>query len=248
MARTMRRYQKNFQYRKDRGRSFRKVLLFFVLLCVLVALLDALALSSYRLGSRSMEPTFPQGARVLASPLLLGDSIPLIAKKISAIREPQRGDVVVVTPPQVEPDPWYLRILDGVVRFFTLQWVSLDTTGKRAWENREVIKRVIAIPGDRVRMRGFKAEIHPSQEEGFLSETVLMSGIPLQYPELPPGWDGEHPFSGNREELLLKEGEYFLLGDNRGVGMDSLYLGPVDRQRVHQRVFFRFWPWPPIFL
>lgn len=214
----------------------------------MVTLSDAMILSSYQADSVSMEPAIPREGRILATPIYYGSSIPFSGKALPGIREPLRGDVVVVTPPQVEPDPWYLRTLDGIVRFFTLQMVSLDTTRKREWENREVIKRIIAIPGDTVRMVGYKAEIRPAGEESFVSESNLIQGLSIQYPELPPGWDDGHPFSGNRTELTLKEGEFFLLGDNRGEGMDSLYLGQVERNRIHQRVFLRYWPWSPNFL
>jgi signal peptidase I len=42
--------------------------------------------------------------------------------------------------------------------------------------------------------------------------------------------------------LTLPAGEFFVLGDNRGVSIDSRAFGLVPRDRILGRVMARYWP------
>jgi signal peptidase I len=51
------------------------------------------------------------------------------------------------------------------------------------------------------------------------------------------------PFqSTERDEVKLRAGEYYVLGDNRSVSKDSRSFGPIDDQRVIGKAILRFWP------
>jgi signal peptidase I len=53
---------------------------------------------------------------------------------------------------------------------------------------------------------------------------------------------GAIPFSGDGEEITLREGEYFVLGDNRPESSDSRSWGPLPSSRIVGKVIFRYWP------
>jgi signal peptidase I len=42
--------------------------------------------------------------------------------------------------------------------------------------------------------------------------------------------------------LTLESDEYFVLGDNRGASFDSRRFGPVKRNGIVGRTWFRGWP------
>lgn len=44
------------------------------------------------------------------------------------------------------------------------------------------------------------------------------------------------------KEITLKEGEYFVIGDNRQVSSDSRVWGPVPENLIVGRAFLRLWP------
>lgn len=84
----------------------------------------------------------------------------------------------------------------------------------------DFVKRVVALPGDRVAMR-----------DGVL----IVNGAPADdYGCIP-----DHQMLA---ELTVPEGQFFVLGDNRPVSCDSREFGLLDESLLKGRVRARFWP------
>lgn len=95
-------------------------------------------------------------------------------------------------------------------------------------ENFDFIKRVIAVPGDRVMIAGGK---------------VLVNGNPLPETYLPPEYTTvAGQFLQQGVEYVVPEGSVFAMGDNRDHSSDSRDWGPVPDQNIIGRAFFRYFP------
>ena len=132
---------------------------------------------------------------------------------------PNRGDIMVFYPPEtrLKKDP--LSIFARLTGLF-----CNDTA---------FIKRVIALPGE-------KFEVRQNQDG---STDILINDKPLNEPYIMDKFEyqpcTETMFCG---PLVLKEDEYFMLGDNRGHSADSRYWGILKKDRFIGRAKLLFWP------
>lgn len=96
-----------------------------------------------------------------------------------------------------------------------------DGTG---WQH-ETIKRVIAVPGDHVQITDGYLYVNDSRYEPYGDIRIDMAGIA-------------------KEELVLGEDEYFLMGDDPYTSEDSRYeaIGLISRDEILGRVWIRISP------
>ena len=226
-------YKDRRSHQKRRFRFVGVVLLVFLMFLIF----SSLVLQPWIFETAAMEPGYPVGARVLVSPYLI------TSPSRGLRRSPARGDIVMVAPPYVEERPWRFRILDPILRMVTFQKARLKPAGLKEWESERIFKRVIAVPGDTVRLEDSVAYVRSADSGYFLSEFEMSGrGYDISVPVLPDGWTDDMPLSGLMDEILLGEGEYFLLGDNRAASNDSRYWGPVDESDIRGRILMVYWP------
>ncbi len=94
--------------------------------------------------------------------------------------------------------------------------------------SKDFIKRVIALPGERLLIRG---------------GIVYINGRKLDEPYLPEAWiiDTNWPSNGSNGQVMGPN-EYFVMGDNRNRSQDSRIFGPITRDRIDGKAWFRIWP------
>ena len=240
IARSSYRYE-SYRDRGVRGRRVRRALLLLAAFFVLYMLVTTLFMKSVRQDSISMEPTLERGDRVLVSPIIYGPRMEAFNQVLPGIGEPRRGDLVLVRPAYLDEPRGFRRVVNPVVRFLTLEHVRTDDGP--GWRSANQIKRIIALPGDTVRMERFVAYVRPAGEPRFFSEYEL-SGRPYEITagSLPEGWVGEDPLGDSMREITLGANEYFVLGDNRERALDSRHWGSVSTRALKGRVIFRYWP------
>ncbi|MDX9957600.1 MAG: signal peptidase I [Clostridia bacterium] len=234
----MRHLESFAEARRRRVRSFRllrQLGIFFVFYLLMTAygFKPLIAVSS------SMAPTIQPGDRLLSVPAAFGIANPLDGTRISYL-SPQRGDIVLVSPPWVNPTSLYHKLANSVIRFFTAQRVGIKIDPL----DRPVIKRIVALPGDTVQMDEFIVYVRTADSGHFLTEyEVSGRSYDLRKSGLPEGWEIDMPLSGRMDPVILGPGEYFVIGDNRPGSTDSRFFGPVDIDHVLGKIVLRYWPW-----
>lgn len=97
--------------------------------------------------------------------------------------------------------------------------------------NRQLVKRVIGLPGERVRVSNGSVTVYNDEfENGFNPD----SGT-----EYETNIDGRTP--GN-VDLTVQEGEVFVLGDNRNNSSDSRAFGTVPSNEIVGELALRIYP------
>ncbi|HKB88226.1 MAG TPA: signal peptidase I [Patescibacteria group bacterium] len=131
----------------------------------------------------------------------------LLTEKVTYyLHKPQRGDVVVLKPP--------LKVSEGD----------------------EFIKRIIALPGEKVKVLGAHVYIN----DKLLKEPYIGSDV---------GTYGG-PFLTEGVEFVVPDKTYFLMGDNREHSSDSRYWGPVplnlspntEKEGINGRAWLIYYP------
>jgi signal peptidase I len=104
--------------------------------------------------------------------------------------------------------------------------VVFERPDDQVGEIRDLIKRVIGIPGDTIEGRDNVVYVNGSRLiERYLEPDIVTSDFgPIDVPE----------------------DEIFVMGDNRGQSFDSRFFGTVDQDRVRGRAFVLFWPFDRI--
>lgn len=95
--------------------------------------------------------------------------------------------------------------------------------------SKDFIKRVIALPGERLLIR---------------DGVIYINGHRLIEPYLPEAWtvNVNWPINGSPDGTVIPINEYFVMGDNRNKSQDSRTFGPIGRDRIDGRAWFRIWP------
>ena len=92
----------------------------------------------------------------------------------------------------------------------------------------EYIKRIIGLPGDRVMVKNNK---------------VYLNGAELNQFWLPADYVTEQgAFEQEGIEQTVPKGEYLVFGDNRSHSRDGREFGPIKRESIVGKAFFKYWP------
>jgi signal peptidase I len=154
-----------------------------ILLTLLVFAVVKVTIQPYWVDGPSMQPGLHTGELVIVNQLAY------------RFGSPQRGDVIVLHPPN-DPSTQY-------------------------------IKRVIGLPGDTITI---------TATEVYVDNTKLKE--PYTYP-LAPGEYGSSTFIGT---VVLKTGQYFVMGDHRDISIDSRVIGAIPAQNIVGKAEFVLWP------
>lgn len=194
-------------------------LLLVVAFCLAV-LIRTFLLQAFFIPSASMEQTLLEGDRVLVN------------KMVYNFRGPERGEVVVFR----GPDNWVpehapppdVGLLGGVGRTVG------DLIGVSRPGEKDFIKRVIAVGGDRVRCCDEAGNLVVNGTS--LNETYIYQNSQLLGP------DSNTCRAREFKELVVPAGKLFVLGDHRMVSHDARCQGMIGVEDVIGRAFVIVWP------
>jgi len=94
-------------------------------------------------------------------------------------------------------------------------------------DSRDFIKRVIALPGDKIRIT---------------NSVVYINGQVLHEPYLPEKWTYNNNWPADGQDKLVPADQYFVMGDNRNHSSDSRSFGFVERDAILGKAEVRIWP------
>ena len=185
-------------------RTLLEVPLLLAFAAVIAIVVKTFVAQAFYIPSASMEPQLEAGDRVVVSRIAYD------------LHEPRRGDVVVFDDP-LEPEGG-----GGSILPIRLGREALEALGLLPPDDRELIKRVVALAGETVQAR---------------DGTVYVDGRPLIEPYLPDG-----VLQADFSPVTVPADHVFVLGDNRPNSKDSRVFQAVPVDSIVGRAIARVWP------
>jgi signal peptidase I len=203
---------------------------------LVVFLLRSFLFEPFKIPSGSMIPTLLVGDLILVNKHYYGVRLPVINKKIIAINDPKRGDVMVFRYPKDTS-------IDYIKRVVGVPGDEISFRGQQLYVNG------VAAPLAQTPPPGFYDEdlrmYFPEYTEklGDLEHRILLN---MQRPPLFYGSEDQRtfPFRANcrysAEGVTCKvpPGHYFMMGDNRDNSEDSRFWGFVPDENIVGKAFF----------
>ncbi len=204
---------------------------------LVVFLLRSFLFEPFKIPSGSMIPTLLIGDLILVNKFHYGVRLPVMNKKIIAINDPQRGDVMVFRYPKDTSVDYIKRVvgLPGDEVSFRSQQVHLNG---------------VAVPTTQLPPPGFYDEDLRQYFPEFTEKLSAREHHILLNPRSQPFYGAEEkisfPFRENcrysAEGMTCKvpPGHYFVMGDNRDNSQDSRFWGFVPDENIVGKAF---WIW-----
>lgn len=167
---------------------------------IVAFLLTAFVFQSYEVDGPSMETTLQNHDRLLVL------KVPrTFAKIIRSDYIPNRGDIIIFSTSSVH---------DGE-----------NDTGRK-----QLIKRVIGVPGDRVVVKDGSVTVYNNEfPEGF-------------NPDKAGDYSDAIQVSPGTVDITIKDAEVFVMGDNRTNSLDSRVIGTIPSEDIIGKLIFRIYP------
>ncbi|HOS03291.1 MAG TPA: signal peptidase I [Candidatus Hydrogenedentes bacterium] len=163
----------------------------------------------FKIPSGSMEPTLHgdpglgRGDRVFVNKWAYGLRVPFVNKRIWHGKMPERWDVVV-----------------------------FRTVEKKNPEAKELVKRIVGLPGERIHVG----------EDGNIYVNGQAVPLPESMPPVKYTRDGQFGVIQDDAFSKVPEGHYLVMGDNSGHSRDGRFWGFLPNEHILGRVFCIWWP------
>jgi signal peptidase I len=170
---------------------------------------------AFRIPTGSMEDTLLVGDFLLVDKTAFGAWVPGTGRRLPGFSRPERGQVVVFVPPH-EPD-------------------------------RNYVKRLVGRPGDTLHMRNKALYLNGRpQAEPFARHSdendIYAASMFWQCEHASANEDEPcRPTRDNWGPLVIPDGRYFMLGDNRDDSEDSRYWGFVEHAAIKGKPLFIYY-------
>ncbi len=188
---------------------------------LIVLVLRSFVAEPFRIPSGSMMPTLLIGDFILVNKFGYGIRLPIADTKIIELGSPERGDVIVFRSPEDPATPFIKRVVglpgDRIAYYNKVLYVN----GEAA---EQVILGNFSGTGSGTSMSG--ASLRKENLDGHVHEILVQPGASLF-----------------NFKMVVPEGNYFVLGDNRDNSRDSRFWGTVPDELLIGRAFLIWMSW-----
>jgi signal peptidase I len=192
----------------------------FLIALGLFLIVRTFLVEAFRIPTGSMENTLLVGDFLLVNKAVFGAVVPGTSRRLPALAEPTRGDVIVFVPPH-ETDKNFVKRLVG------MPGDTLEMLSKELFLNGRPLDEPYATQSDPV-------DVH-----------VPAMDWQCRYAVGPAAGPACRPTRDNWGPVVVPTDRYFMLGDNRDDSEDSRYWGLATRTAIKGRPLFIYYSFDP---
>ncbi len=190
---------------------------------IVVLVLRSFIIEPFRIPSGSMYPTLQIGDFIAVNKFAYGVKLPVTQTTIIPVSLPERGDVVVFKFPE-DPDVDYIKRVAGI-----------------PGDEIAYIGRTLFINGKAVKAE-FTGKYHG------IESSAIMNGASIIEETYPGGHKHQILHDLNKsaydmQTVVVPEGHYFMIGDNRDHSNDSRFWGFVPEKNLKGKAFGVWMNW-----
>lgn len=190
-------------------------------------------IQAFKIPSGSMRNTLLEGDNLFVNKISYGFRLPFMKEKLVEFTPIKRGDIVIFKFPAKNKK----QINCGEPQY-----------------GRDFVKRVIGLPGDKVEVRNKQVyindELIPTEDyevyDDHLREEYLLNIPQEEYQKLWEDRTLEHTLGLYLRDyfgpVIVPQGQYLVLGDNRDFSCDSRFWGPVPKENIKGKAWLLHWP------
>lgn len=200
---------------------------------IIASILMYFVIQAFKIPTGSMRMTLLEGDHLFATKFLYGLRVPFSdGKRVLPIKKVKKGNIVIF---QCPPE-------------------ALNLFEKSEGIKKDYIKRCIALAGDKVQIKNktlFVNDIQMNEPyvqfidpENFVTFSLFETQEEYQkawqegkFVTLPPAFVRD-----NFGPIIVPEGHYMVLGDNRDYSFDSRYWGPLPDKYLKGQALIVYWP------
>jgi signal peptidase I len=207
-----------------------------VLAIVIALTIRTFVIEPFRIPSGSMFPTLLVGDHLFVNKFLYGPRVPFTDWRLPGLRMPERGDVVV------------FEVAKGDAR----NTPSIAPADRYPDLPRDdFVKRILGLPGDRVTVREGLVRVNGQDVEQVATGDVFVDSDGRELIIRDENLLGcghqvldDAAIQGRAVlDLVVPEGRYLMVGDNRDHSNDSRVWGTVRLAEMKGPAFILYWSW-----
>jgi signal peptidase I len=195
---------------------------------IMASLIMFFLIQAFKIPSGSMRNTLCEGDHIFVNKFFYGFRIPFkyVGKRYAALRSIKRGDVVVF---QCPPEGLQKTRVDFIKRCVAIGGDKVEIRDKKLYVNDLIIEEPYVIHSDN-RIIG-KSELFDDQDQ----EDYQKSWEEGKFCLTDTARDNFGP-------VIVPQGYYMVMGDNRDNSYDSRFWGPLSDEYVKGKAIFVWFP------
>jgi len=188
---------------------------------------------AFKIPSGSMRNTLLEGDNLFVNKIVYGFRLPFMKEKLVEFKPIERGDIIIFK--------------------FPAESKQQINCGESQY-GRDFVKRVIGLPGDKVELKNKQLYINdklvPMQDyEVYDNHLRQEYEVNIPQEEYQKMWENrtlEHAFGLYLRDyfgpVIVPQGQYLAMGDNRDFSCDSRFWGPVPKENIKGKAWLLHWP------